>query len=179
MSCRSAAAMSKKITHRAPAATIGPLYSPDGKYLAFRSQFSAGYESDRWRLMVLERATGKTTNLTEHHRPLGGQLHLVARFHAALLHRGGSRPHRPANDSALPAAASRSIISGASTLDDVQFTSDGRTMIYTEESGSRPIEIFRATSGGGTGVALTHLNDALLAGTHAHAAGRNVGGQRR
>ena len=56
----------------------------------------------------------------------------------------------------------RSIISGQSSLDDVQFTSDGRTMIYTEESGSRPLEIFRATSGGGAGVALTHLNDALL-----------------
>ena len=57
----------------------------------------------------------------------------------------------------------RSIISGQSSLDDVQFTSDGRTMIYTEESGSRPLEIFRATSGGGAGVALTHINDALLA----------------
>ena len=56
----------------------------------------------------------------------------------------------------------RSIISGQSSLDDVQFTSDGRTMIYTEESGSRPLEIFRATSGGGAGVALTHINDTLL-----------------
>ena len=42
-----------------------PQYSPDGKYLAFRSQARAGYESDRWRLMVLDRATGRTTNLTE------------------------------------------------------------------------------------------------------------------
>ena len=53
---------------------------------------------------------------------------------------------------------SRNIISGASSLDDVQFNSDGDTMIYTEQSGSRPAEIFRATAGG-TGVALTHLND--------------------
>ena len=29
--------------------------------------------------------------------------------------------------------------------DDVQFTSDGRTLIYTEQSGSRPTEIYRAT----------------------------------
>ena len=38
-------------------------------------------------------------------------------------------------------------------------------MIYTEQSGTRPTEIFRANSGGGTGVALTHLNDFLLSGT--------------
>jgi len=33
----------------------GPVYSPDGKYLAFRSQARAGYESDRFRLMFYDR----------------------------------------------------------------------------------------------------------------------------
>jgi dipeptidyl aminopeptidase/acylaminoacyl peptidase len=32
-----------------------PQYSPDGKYLAFRSQARAGYESDRFRLMLYDR----------------------------------------------------------------------------------------------------------------------------
>ena len=40
---------------------------------------------------------------------------------------------------------SRDIIPARPALDDVQFTSDGRTMIYTEESGSRPAEIYRAS----------------------------------
>ena len=48
-----------------PGADSSPQYSPDGKYIAWRAQFRAGYESDRWRLMVLERATGKVTSLTE------------------------------------------------------------------------------------------------------------------
>jgi dipeptidyl aminopeptidase/acylaminoacyl peptidase len=38
----------------------GPSYSGDGKYLAFRSQARAGYESDRFRLMIVDRAA-KTT----------------------------------------------------------------------------------------------------------------------
>ncbi|HWY99851.1 MAG TPA: S9 family peptidase, partial [Edaphobacter sp.] len=33
----------------------GPVYSPNGKYLAFRSQARAGYESDRFRLMLYDR----------------------------------------------------------------------------------------------------------------------------
>jgi dipeptidyl aminopeptidase/acylaminoacyl peptidase len=41
-----------------------PLYSPDGKYIAYRSQLRGGYESDRFRLMLYERATGKITDLT-------------------------------------------------------------------------------------------------------------------
>ncbi len=36
----------------------GPQYSPDGKWLAFRSQARAGYESDRFRLMVMDRKSG-------------------------------------------------------------------------------------------------------------------------
>src|SRR5437879_3380600 len=54
----------KKIT-TGPGADNTPLYSPDGKYLAFRSQARPGNESDRWRLMALDRATGRTTNLSE------------------------------------------------------------------------------------------------------------------
>jgi dipeptidyl aminopeptidase/acylaminoacyl peptidase len=38
-----------------------PAYSPDGKWLAFRSQKRPGYESDRFRLMLLDRE-GKTTD---------------------------------------------------------------------------------------------------------------------
>jgi dipeptidyl aminopeptidase/acylaminoacyl peptidase/protein-disulfide isomerase len=35
---------------------FNPAYSPDGKYLAWRSQARAGYESDRFRLMLYDRA---------------------------------------------------------------------------------------------------------------------------
>jgi dipeptidyl aminopeptidase/acylaminoacyl peptidase len=41
----------------------GPAYSPDGKYIAFRSQARAGYESDRFRLMVFDRVAGTTREL--------------------------------------------------------------------------------------------------------------------
>ena len=34
-----------------------PAYSPDGKYLAWRSQARAGYESDQFRLVIFDRAT--------------------------------------------------------------------------------------------------------------------------
>ena len=35
---------------------LSPAYSPDGKYLAWRSQARAGYESDKWRLLLYDRA---------------------------------------------------------------------------------------------------------------------------
>lgn len=41
----------------------GPAYSPDGKWLGFRSQVRAGYESDRFRLMLLDRESMKSAEL--------------------------------------------------------------------------------------------------------------------
>ncbi len=53
----------KQITTN-PGSDGTPMYSPDGKYIAYRSQVRAGYESDRFRLMLYERATGKIIDLT-------------------------------------------------------------------------------------------------------------------
>jgi dipeptidyl aminopeptidase/acylaminoacyl peptidase len=53
----------KRITTN-PGSDGTPIYSPDGKYIAYRSQLRGGYESDRFRLMLYERATGKITDLT-------------------------------------------------------------------------------------------------------------------
>src|SRR6266850_2156434 len=42
-----------------------PAYSPDGKSIAYRSQARPGYETDKWRLMIMDRTTGQSTSLTD------------------------------------------------------------------------------------------------------------------
>jgi Tol biopolymer transport system component len=54
----------KNITADNPASDSTPLYSPDGKYIAYRAQQRAGYESDRFRLMLYDRKTGEKKSLT-------------------------------------------------------------------------------------------------------------------
>jgi dipeptidyl aminopeptidase/acylaminoacyl peptidase len=58
-------AQTKNITAENKAADNTPLYSPDGKYIAYRSQQRPGYESDRWRLMLYDRKTGEKKELTD------------------------------------------------------------------------------------------------------------------
>ncbi len=43
----------------------GPSYSPDGKWLAFRSQRRAGYEGDRFRLMLFDLTSGASQRVSE------------------------------------------------------------------------------------------------------------------
>jgi dipeptidyl aminopeptidase/acylaminoacyl peptidase len=57
--------VAKNITADNPASDSTPLYSPDGKYIAYRAQQRPGYESDRFRLMLYDRKTGEKKNLTE------------------------------------------------------------------------------------------------------------------
>ena len=144
-----------------PAAVNSPAYSPDGKYLAWRAQTKPGYESDRFRLMVLERATGKLANLTEAvdrwvtgfaWSPDSTQLFFTIEDRGRQLlqtvpARGGG---------------ARSIFSGDSFVDDVQLTPDGKTVVFTQQTGALPSEIFAAASGGAVRP-LTHFNDTLLA----------------
>jgi len=58
-------AHTKNITADNLASDSTPLYSPDGKYIAYRAQQRPGYESDRFRLMLYDRKTGQKRNLTE------------------------------------------------------------------------------------------------------------------
>jgi dipeptidyl aminopeptidase/acylaminoacyl peptidase len=153
-----------KITSGA-GADSSPTYSPDGRKLAFRSQARAGIESDRWRLMVLDRATGQAISLTEGvDRWVGSYTWSPdsTRLFFTAEDRGRSGVQ------VVPATGGgvRNVVSGASSVDDVQFAPDGRTMIYTESSGSSPLEIFRVNASGGASVGLTHLNDAILASTY-------------
>jgi len=55
----------KNLTADNPASDTSPLYSPDGRYIAYRAQQRPGYESDRFRLMLYDRKTGEKKNLTE------------------------------------------------------------------------------------------------------------------
>src|SRR5438094_5281950 len=59
-----AGSLSHKIS-TSPGSDTTPLYSPDGNGIAWRSQARAGFEADKWRLLVQDRQTGKTHDLTE------------------------------------------------------------------------------------------------------------------
>jgi dipeptidyl aminopeptidase/acylaminoacyl peptidase len=54
----------KKVS-TSPGADTTPLYSPDGKYLAWRSQARSGFEADKWRLLVQDRQSAQIRDATE------------------------------------------------------------------------------------------------------------------
>jgi dipeptidyl aminopeptidase/acylaminoacyl peptidase len=149
----------KKIS-TSPGADAGPRYSPDGKWLAWRMQVRAGYESDRWRLVVMNRETGAIEVLTENldRHVTGLAWHPDSRRIAFTVE---DRGRQQAQLIPVTGGGARVITQGAMHVADIQFTGDGKALVYTEQSGSSPVEIYRAVSGG-TPSALTRLNDGVL-----------------
>jgi dipeptidyl aminopeptidase/acylaminoacyl peptidase len=150
----------RKITSTA-GADSSPKYSPDGKYLAWRAQTRPGYESDRWRLMVLERSLGRLGNLTENLDRWVNSF-TWSPDSVNLFFTTADRGRQSIQLISVNGGAARIVASGDSELDDMQLTHDGKTMVYTQQTGVSPTEIFRVSSTGGEPSAMTHLNDAVL-----------------
>jgi len=53
----------QRITGSNTGSDQSPLYSPDGRFIAYRSQQRGGFESDRWRLMLYERQSKQSREL--------------------------------------------------------------------------------------------------------------------
>jgi dipeptidyl aminopeptidase/acylaminoacyl peptidase len=145
-----------------PGADNSPQYSPDGKYLAYRSQARGGYESDKWRLMVLERSTGKLTSPTDAIDRAVNSF-IWSPDSKRLFFTVEDRGHQAIQFIGVEGGGARIAITGNNTLDDMQFTADGKTIVFTRQSGDAPTEICKASSSGGAAVPLTHLNETLLA----------------
>jgi dipeptidyl aminopeptidase/acylaminoacyl peptidase len=168
----------KKIS-TSPGSDDTPLYSPDGKYLAWRMQKRAGYESDKFNLVIYDRKSGEIRNLTENFDLWVGSYVWMSdsKKISFAAEDAGQAPISQVNLD-VPGVVFEMV---AGHNDDLALTSDGATLLFTRMSIRAPNEIYgvavadmrpqkisttlrteEALRGPGMGKQLTHLNDSLL-----------------
>jgi dipeptidyl aminopeptidase/acylaminoacyl peptidase len=177
----------KNITADNPASDSTPLYSPDGKYIAYRAQQRPGYESDRFRLMLYDRKTGEKKNLTEDFdawvgtftwAPDSKRIYFAFECagYAPVVYADIDRPLKvPAAWFSVQRGETSFTLyppkSGPPFDDDLRLSPDGKTLLFTRMSLRHPSEIYSeklenadpAKSESEIGAkALTRLNDAVL-----------------
>ncbi|MGB3578691.1 MAG: S9 family peptidase, partial [Candidatus Sulfotelmatobacter sp.] len=141
-------AQTKNITADNPASDSTPLYSPDGRYIAYRAQQRPGYESDRFQLMLYDRKTGEKRNLTENFDRWVGTFAWSPnseRIFFSSEDKGNSPIYelRVSEGSALKVSSwPREIVAGFN--DDLALTANGERIFFSRMSISAPIEIFAA-----------------------------------
>jgi dipeptidyl aminopeptidase/acylaminoacyl peptidase len=167
----------KNITADNPASDTSPLYSPDGRYIAYRAQQRPGYESDRFRLMLYDRKSGR-----KHVLPAGIDSSLTdswvgtfawdpdsSRIYFVSEREGNSpigairvSPRFLEQDYAGTPQPETQEPVAAGFNDDLSVTPDGTTWLFTRMSLQHPIEIYKLV-GKTQPAPLTHVNDELLA----------------
>jgi dipeptidyl aminopeptidase/acylaminoacyl peptidase len=139
-----------------------PRYSPDGTMIAFRAQQRAGFEADRWRLMVYDRRTRATRSLTDaFDRQVEGMA--WSPDSRTLYFTAGDNARQPIFSVAAEGGPVK-MVRGEATFDDLQVSPDGRTLIATKVSTTHPAEIYRVAADGSAMAPVTRVNDAFLAG---------------
>src|SRR5581483_6090327 len=151
----------KKIS-TSPGADTTPLYSPDGKYLAWRSQARAGFEADKWRLLVQDRQTGNTREVAQSFEYSIGSFSWAS--HAGeIVFTAERRGISPLFSTSV--GANWTTIAENDGLHADDLTVSNGILYFTRMSIQAPNEIWRLDLSRGhdaNPTAVTHMNDALL-----------------
>jgi dipeptidyl aminopeptidase/acylaminoacyl peptidase len=150
----------KNITAANPGSDAAPQYSPNGRYIAYTSQATNGYESSLFRLRVYDRETGQIKDLTTGFdqwvlsfawAPDSDTLYFIAPvgIEQHIFKTSVSHPHVT------------KVLGGYN--DELSVAPGGR-LVFTHQSLTQPPEIYTASTSGGPLTQLTHLNDAVMAG---------------
>ena len=144
-----------------PAADGFPRYSPDGKFIAYRAQRRAGFEADRWELMLYDRERRTTRSLTAAFDAHVGSF-AWAPDARTIYFEAEVRTAVQIFALTLPGGEIRPVVA-EHTNHDLIVSPDGKTLLFTRTSAVRPAEIYRATADSGAATPVTHANDALFA----------------
>jgi dipeptidyl aminopeptidase/acylaminoacyl peptidase len=138
-----------------------PVYSPDGKYIAYHAQLTAGYEADRWQVMLYDRAAGKSGSLsTAFDRSAEGLA--WSPDSKTIYFLAENETLKPVYEMAAKAGATpKKVMDGYQSA--MSLSGDGKTFLLTRTSLTQPAELFVAASDGTGLKQITHANDALLA----------------
>ncbi len=139
-----------------------PAYSPDGRSIAYRSQARAGYEADKWRLMLYDRESGRHTSVNEKFDHSVDGI-LWSRDSKTIYFSAEDRAESPIY--AVTAAEGRdpkAIVSEGFNA-AISLSGDGRALVFTRSSLVMPAEIFTANADGSGSRQVTRHNAERLA----------------
>ncbi|MGE5314845.1 MAG: prolyl oligopeptidase family serine peptidase [Acidobacteriota bacterium] len=144
-----------------PAADGFPRYSPDGRFISYRAQSRAGFEADRWQVMVYDRASKQSKSLTpKWDRSAGGpQWSADSKSLYFEAEEDAEQPvwMMPADGSSLPKK-----LTGAGAITGYSISNAG-TLAFTRALMVRSAEVFASDADGNNERKLSTENDSLFA----------------
>ena len=151
----------KRITTQ-PGFDGGPVYSPDGKYIAYHAQLKPEYESDRWRVMLYDRQRGKNENLSESFDRSADELAWSADSKTIYFTAENETQKPVYSMAARPGSEPKKVLADTYNA-AISFSRDGKTLGFERTTLTMPAEVFAASTDGSGTHQLTHHNESILA----------------
>ena len=143
-----------------PANDCQPLYSPDGKYIAYLQMKRPGFEADQKQLMLYEPSTSKLTNLTEGFDCSVNEV-VWSPDSKTIYFNADDKGNESIFRLALSTRKTEPLISKGYNH-SIRLTPDGKTLVFLKEAINQPAEVYRMDSDGKNLKRLTSLNDDRL-----------------
>lgn len=144
-----------------------PVYSHDGRYIAYHAQLTPGYEADRWQIFLYDRKAGTSENISA----------TFDRSAAGLSwsHDSKTLYFLAENETLQPlyamepkaGAVPRKILDGFNAA--YSFSADGKVLVTERTSLTLPAELFTSAGDSASLTQLTHVNESILAGLEMNA----------
>ena len=154
-----------------------PAYSPDGRFIAYHSQKTPEYESDRWRLMLYDRAAGTHTELAESFDRSVDEI-VWSPDSKEIYFTATNEAEQPVYEiAAAPGSTPQEIVKD-SFNESISLSADGNTFAFLRSSLAAPAEVFASRSDGSPGPA-TLAAQRRAPRVHRHESARTVLVRRR
>ncbi|MGI8810972.1 MAG: prolyl oligopeptidase family serine peptidase [Pyrinomonadaceae bacterium] len=153
----------KNITVANKGYDAAPIYTPDGKYILYRSQATAAFEADRWRIMRYNRQNGEIVELT---RGFDNQVDemTLSNDGKIIYFASGENGRTPIysipvepDPRGKTASFVRQILGGISAS-GLGVSPDGRWITFVSSTVASPAEIMRVNTDGSGLTSVTRAN---------------------
>lgn len=137
-----------------------PVYSPDGRFIAYRSQERAGFEADRFRLMLYDRQTGKSRSISES-LDRAVEEFIWTPDSKKIYFTAVDNGYIPIYVADVATAEIKKIVD-KSCNGELSITAEGNKLVFTRSSMTQPSEVFTLRLENMNEKQITNTNSELL-----------------
>ncbi len=137
-----------------------PVYSPDGKYIAFRSMTRAGFEADKQKLMLYDRASGEIKNVSGSLDISIGEI-VWSNDSKSIFYNAANEIYESIYKIDIETGNNKMILKER-VNSSLTLSSGGGTIYFKQQRNNLPYEIFKIKTDGSDLKQITKLNSELL-----------------
>ena len=137
-----------------------PVYSPNGKYIAFSSMLVPGHESDKHNLVIYDRATGKLKNITKDFDRSIDEI-VWSPDSKSIYFTANNEIFNSIYKIDIATGKVETILKDHSNT-NIVVSPDGKTIYFKQQRSNLPYEIFAMNTDGSNIRQITYLNKELL-----------------